>query len=264
MDRSILDNETRPQQPRGRSELRALSCGPLRLVFQRIADRWQHRLEWSEASAARPAPRVTAPSDEPHGRLVLSSLEGGPLDDWPPSPPLQELHLEERGSIQPVALLVGMAGASHWSLGVECAPQGDALLLDVACRAARPPAWLGSRYQLGPRMASRRRGADSWIVASDDDRACRLELSVSLAVDDVSLAFDGAPPTPAASSYGGAAQRAADADLPTAAEHASRAGLSCDRLPAGIQIAAPALAAADDATWPRTIRWRYAIRAIRG
>jgi hypothetical protein len=46
-----------------------------------------------------------------------------------------------------VALLVGMAGRSHWSVSVEPETAANTLLFDVACRVQQPPIWLGSSYQ---------------------------------------------------------------------------------------------------------------------
>src|SRR5436190_4759521 len=53
----------------------------------------------------------------PHGDIqpLLESIEGTTADDWPSSPPLQSLSVEKLPDGRPVALLVGMAGGSHWS-----------------------------------------------------------------------------------------------------------------------------------------------------
>jgi len=50
---------------------------------------------------------------------LLRSVEGDHTHSWPPSPPLQEVHLEQRGDGASIALAVGKAGSSHWSLSVE-------------------------------------------------------------------------------------------------------------------------------------------------
>jgi hypothetical protein len=44
------------------------------------------------------------------------------------------------------ALLVGMAGASHWSASVEADPIRERIIFDVACRIKAEPKWLGSSY----------------------------------------------------------------------------------------------------------------------
>jgi hypothetical protein len=51
-----------------------------------------------------------------------------------------------------VALLLGSAGESHWSLAAEliASPEGEWLVLDFACRADQSPGFLGCRYRLGP------------------------------------------------------------------------------------------------------------------
>ena len=45
-----------------------------------------------------------------------------------------------------MALLIGMAGKSHWSQSVETDPATTSLTFDVACRVQRQPPWLGSSY----------------------------------------------------------------------------------------------------------------------
>jgi hypothetical protein len=79
---------------------------------------------------------------------LLRSVESAAAVAWPDSPPLQELHIEDRGG-KPVALLVGRAGKSHWSasFACECAEGGEQrLVVDVACRVSTPPVSLGSSY----------------------------------------------------------------------------------------------------------------------
>ncbi len=79
---------------------------------------------------------------------VFESVEGSNVDAWPPSPPLQQLSVEElRPSIQ-VALLVGMAGKSHWSMSVEPVADRAAFVFDVACRSRDAAVQLGSGYLL--------------------------------------------------------------------------------------------------------------------
>jgi hypothetical protein len=77
---------------------------------------------------------------------VLNSLEGDAKDAWPASPPLQSLTLEQLEGGRRAALLIGMAGRSHWSASVETVPRKPALVFDVACRLGSLPAELGSRY----------------------------------------------------------------------------------------------------------------------
>lgn len=115
------------------SDALAIEGAGLRVVFRRLGDRFAHRVELVEG---------------PYSAPILESLEGEPDDPWPPSPPLQELHFEDRPAGQRLALLVGRAGASHWSLSVEWDPLSSRFSFDVACRVRSAPAWLGSRYRL--------------------------------------------------------------------------------------------------------------------
>ena len=97
----------------------------LRVVFFRpaaAADRWGHVVA-TVLDAGKPEETVVP-------RLV--SQEGAGPDDWPLSPPLQSLAIEERAE-GAVALLVGMSGQSHWSASFEMRP-GLRLVVDIACR----------------------------------------------------------------------------------------------------------------------------------
>jgi hypothetical protein len=115
-----------------------ISIGRLTLVFSWRGDRFGHQVLLAESGAlGRPA------------RPLVESLEGAADELWPASPPLQEFHIESRGEGRLVALLIGRAGKSHWSLSVLCDAGREELFFEAACRAAQPPAWLGSRYRIG-------------------------------------------------------------------------------------------------------------------
>jgi len=77
--------------------------------------------------------------------VLCRSIEGDDNQRWPPSPPLQQLSVEERPEGR-VALLVGMAGRSHWSASYHL--QDQSLIVDVACRCSRgDDSWLGTTYE---------------------------------------------------------------------------------------------------------------------
>ena len=103
--------------------------------FTWLADRFVH--------VVRRAEEATADS-------VLCSIEGGPDEAWPPSPPLQQLSRESIAG-QDVILGVGAAGVSHWSVSVESVPVGDAYALkfELACRSKQSAEFLGSSYRSG-------------------------------------------------------------------------------------------------------------------
>jgi hypothetical protein len=69
-----------------------------------------------------------------HARNLILSMEGD-FNDWPISPPLQSLAIENRQAGD-VALLVGMAGQNHWSASVEAIPGQKRLTFDLACRVS--------------------------------------------------------------------------------------------------------------------------------
>lgn len=60
-----------------------LEAGPnLRIIFDRRADRWGHRIELLDDGATMAA---------------IESVEGSAIDNWPPSPAFQTLDVETRG-----------------------------------------------------------------------------------------------------------------------------------------------------------------------
>ena len=125
-----------------RLELTIAEATLLRVDFDRAHDRWKHRvsLVLPEASG------VVCPL------LLLESVEGNSQEDWPASPPLQFVSIETRPKKPPVALLMGMAGGSHWSASIEQYPAERALRFDIACRAKSRPENLGSLYRIAPRV----------------------------------------------------------------------------------------------------------------
>ena len=120
------------------AEVRILDAvGPqgdgLRVEFFRIGRRWAHRLCGVEQYRSRP---------------LLQSVEGDEHQSFPPSPALQQLELQQHAGLS-VALLIGMAGSNHWSLGVEAFPESGRVRLDVACRnQPGGRGHLGSTYQM--------------------------------------------------------------------------------------------------------------------
>ena len=61
---------------------------------------------------------------------------------------VQEVHLEDRNDGSRVALCVGRAGKSHWSLSVSIAADGRSLDIQSACRVRETPGALGSAYEI--------------------------------------------------------------------------------------------------------------------
>lgn len=109
-----------------------LEADDLRVVFFRDGDRYAHRVDVRGTT-----------SDE--WRAALESREGEPGDEWPSSPPFQQLHVERRPS-GPVVFLIGMAGKTHWSAAVEVAADRKSIKFDVAARVQLAPERLGSEY----------------------------------------------------------------------------------------------------------------------
>lgn len=74
----------------------------------------------------------------------LRTTEGDDSMPWPPSPPIQQLMTEQRGDSR-VALGIGMAGSSHWSISFEPIDH-KTILVDNACKTNGPPQFLGSTF----------------------------------------------------------------------------------------------------------------------
>ena len=115
-------------------ESRRIECGRLALGCHFHRDRHAHTLAIIDGDRLIP---------------LLASCEGSADDPWPPSPPLQSLHTEQRPG-GPCLLLVGMVGPNHWSVSIE--PRDSELTFDVACRIKRWPGGdgavtLGSGYR---------------------------------------------------------------------------------------------------------------------
>jgi hypothetical protein len=106
----------------------------LRIEFSWHVDRYRH---------------VVSLIDPGGNRIpLLESIEGSPADDWPTSPPLQNLHCESQPDGSRVALLVGMAGPGHWSASIGPHSNENRLVFDLACRASRFAGRLGTSYRL--------------------------------------------------------------------------------------------------------------------
>jgi hypothetical protein len=100
------------------AKTQTLDAGHLRVEFVRQADRWMHAIGILQ-----------------NGNFIrlLESVEGKPDDVWPVSPPLQELHFEQRPGMR-VALLVGHGERNHWAASVEANAEENLLRFDVAAR----------------------------------------------------------------------------------------------------------------------------------
>jgi hypothetical protein len=114
--------------------------------------RLEARFEWQKDRFAHQIVLIT-PEQE---RLCLQSLEGNDQEDFPPSPPLQDMSVEQRVGSQ-VALGVGMAGSAMWSLSAEAHAEDGGLLFDWACQTRGADLWPKNCYF----MSGRDLGANS-------------------------------------------------------------------------------------------------------
>ena len=123
----------------------------LRVVFDWHVDRFTH---------------TVGVVDGDHFEPLLVSVEGMADDHWPRNPAFQNLSMMES-----TALLVGMAGTSHYSASVEAV--SSAIRFDMACRVKQQPEYLGSEYQTLPPVKTVDTGSISFISCG---RSGRLQL----------------------------------------------------------------------------------------
>ena len=129
----------------------------LRARFVRNGDRYAHVVDFLDQGVALP---------------LLASDEGDAEQEWPPSPPLQQVSFEER-SVGNVLLGLGMAGRTHWSMSIEADVMAVELRFDVAARLRDHPQRLGSRYRLsGPAPIESAEGAIEFSLAGGRARVC--------------------------------------------------------------------------------------------
>lgn len=139
-----------------------LEAAGLRLSFHAYGDRLAHTVGLVVGNRVVP---------------LLASVEGTPDDDWPPSPPLTTIELSSQGEVQH-ALLLGMAGRSHWSVAVVLSEAARRLEFEIACRMKEPASSLGSAYRT--------------MVAARSH-----EQGVALVVDNETVRVDGPSQQPA-------------------------------------------------------------------
>jgi hypothetical protein len=142
----------------------------LRVEFEWRGDRFGHSI-------------VLVSGGAPGSIPLLKSIEGTAGEAWPPSPPLQSLSLETLPDGRKVALLVGMAGRSHWSASIEALPDRPALVFDIACRRGQEAEALGSAYQPAAGTDERRNLiCAAGTALQEDERALRFFPQVQASV----------------------------------------------------------------------------------
>jgi hypothetical protein len=117
------------------------------IEFQREADRYAHAI-------------IVLQGDQPIYRAT--SQEGTSQDLWPASPALQQLSLQRVVGNRQAALLVGMAGKSHYSLSVTADEELQQITFDAACNYKSEPEFLGSTYRT--ELPAERQSPVQWIV----------------------------------------------------------------------------------------------------
>ena len=105
----------------------------IELSFRQVGDRWQHCVSVSN-----------------HGEWfpLLTSEEGTPADDVPPSPPLQDLRFEQLADDVFEFQLMGQSGKGVYSAAVRLDGGASTIDFDLCARgrAKEPPLCTVSRY----------------------------------------------------------------------------------------------------------------------
>lgn len=125
-----------------------IRSGDLEVRFLLADDRWRH---------------VLAVRDGACERILLESEEGAPGAGDAPSPPFQDLHLEDLGGDIHEFQLLGQAGHAVYSAAIRCEGQTERVSFDIFGRAKRVEGRCSacSTYRLP---------ADVAIVAAEADR----------------------------------------------------------------------------------------------
>lgn len=137
----------------------------LRTEFARVGDRFVNEIVGVTAAGQAVA--------------VWQEVQPSESDDWPASPPIQELSLETIDG-KDVLLGVGRAGRSHWSVSVEATEVDGhpAMRFDYACRCPDSPQWLGTTYQVASQADSDRAAAPALrVVCADQTDVKQIELN---------------------------------------------------------------------------------------
>lgn len=99
-----------------------IQTGDLEVRYTLAEDRWRH---------------VLAVRDGPGARILLESEEGAAGADDAPSPPFQDLHLEDLGGGVHEFQLLGQAGHAIYSAAIRCEGPAERVSFDVFARARR-------------------------------------------------------------------------------------------------------------------------------
>jgi hypothetical protein len=106
------------------------------VCFHRVGDHYRHVLQSFVEGQAQ---------------TIVSSVDDLTYDEWPISPPYQQLREVADGDGHRSLLLVGSAAFGHWSASIRMVRRNAGALLefDIAVRLHRLPAFLGMTYEAG-------------------------------------------------------------------------------------------------------------------
>jgi hypothetical protein len=122
-------------------------------------DRWGHQLEWRH---------------DHESILLATTVEGDDKQEFPPSPPIQDMSVEHRSG-GAVALGVGMAGAAMWSFSAEAKNDQGVVEFDWACQPRGMSLWPRQHYRLHCIPLSSGTAGTSLVEAPHPQRELRTE-----------------------------------------------------------------------------------------
>lgn len=113
-----------------------------KLLWTQKTDRWEHSL-WRGRFA------LESESEKVVWDPAVRSIDGLPADNWPPSPPWQDLFVEQKSLHQCEIQLLGQAAGNHYSGAIMWNELAREIHFDLAVRlqTAPPERWIVSQYQ---------------------------------------------------------------------------------------------------------------------
>lgn len=125
----------------------------LRVEFLKCGDRFSHIISLVESGRVTP---------------LLDSIEGSPEDFSPLSPPIAEIHQQDK-----MLFLTGATSIGHWSISLQA--DAGLLVFDVACRLKKEPTFLGNSYRILNEVFELRPMENSQVVRKGEELIIQLK-----------------------------------------------------------------------------------------
>ena len=144
--------------------LHLVRSADLEIRFRHLGDRWQHFISIRHRGESLP---------------LMSSDEGSPDDEAPPSPALQDLRLERHSADVVEFQLLGQAGKGIYSAAARFDGAAQSIDFDLCSRSRAAASLLctASRYTLAGGVQTRIRSRGDNLVAEVPQASFEVELS---------------------------------------------------------------------------------------